>query len=141
MRLLSLLLLATSLGCTPSKPQLKILTGNAQGSTYQIRFITSKNLDFNTDLDKIFKDVDLSMSTWISTSLISRINESGDWIEVDDMFLEVLNRSVEIAKESDGEFDPTVGPLVQLWGFWFDEKRATVTDEQVIKALELIGYD
>ena len=141
MRLLSLLFLATILGCSPPQPQLKVLTGNAQGSTYQIRYISSKKIDFNTDLEQIFKDVDLSMSTWIPTSLISRINESGDWVEVDDMFLEVLNRSIEIAKESGGEFDPTVGPLVQLWGFWFDEIRSEISAKQVVKTLGLIGYD
>lgn len=141
MRPLSLLFLATILGCSPPQPQLKVLTGNAQGSTYQIRYISSKKIDFNTDLEQIFKDVDLSMSTWIPTSLISTINESGDWVEVDDMFLEVLNRSIEIAKESGGEFDPTVGPLVQLWGFWFDEIRSEISAKQVVKTLGLIGYD
>jgi thiamine biosynthesis lipoprotein len=141
MRLLSLLFLATILVCSPPQPQLKVLTGNAQGSTYQIRYISSKKIDFNTDLEQIFKDVDLSMSTWIPTSLISTINESGDWVEVDDMFLEVLNRSIEIAKESGGEFDPTVGTLVQLWGFWFDEIRSEVSAKQVVKTLRLIGYD
>jgi thiamine biosynthesis lipoprotein len=116
-------------------------TGNAQGSTYQIKYITTENVDYSNEFEQIFEDIDNSMSTWVPTSLISQVNEKGDWVEVDEYFLEVLNRSLEIAEESNGDFDPTVGPLVQLWGFWFDEIRGQVTDEQVNNTLNLIGYN
>ncbi len=141
MRLATLLLLLTLLGCTNPEPRLVVATGNAQGSTYQIRYMATGSADFNSDFEQLFLDIDNSMSTWVPTSIISQINDSGDWVEVDEMFLEVLNRSIEIAEESDGNFDPTVGPLVQLWGFWFDEIRGQVSDEQVVNTLELIGYD
>jgi thiamine biosynthesis lipoprotein len=103
--------------------------------------MTTKNVDFNSDFEKIFEDIDNSMSTWVPTSLISQVNETGEWIEVDNYFKEVLNRSLEIAKESEGDFDPTVGPLVQLWGFWFDEIRGQISDDQVTNALALVGFD
>ncbi len=141
MRLLSLLLLTLLIGCAEPEPRLVVNTGNAQGSTYQIRFMTTKSVDFSSDFENIFEDIDNSMSTWVPTSLISQVNETGDWVEVDDYFMEVLHRSLEIAEESEGVFDPTVGPLVQLWGFWFDEIRGQVSDEQVTNTLELVGFD
>ena len=141
MRITTLFLLLTLLSCSSKTPQLVENTGNAQGSTYQIKYITTENVDYSNDFEQIFEDIDNSMSTWVPTSLISQVNEKGDWVEVDDYFLEVLKRSLEIAEESNGDFDPTVGPLVQLWGFWFDEIRGQVTDEQVKNTLNLIGYN
>lgn len=141
MRLKILIILSLFIGCTEPELRLVVNTGSAQGSTYQIRFITSKNVDFEEELTQIFRDIDNSMSTWVPTSLISQVNDNGEWVEVDEMFLEVLNRSLEIAEESEGDFDPTVGPLVQLWGFWFDEIRGQVTDEQVAETLDLVGFD
>ncbi len=133
------------MSCSEREPRLVVHTGNAQGSTFQIRYMTSKNANLDkeikSDIGRIFKDIDNSMSTWVPTSLITQVNESGDWIEVDTYFLEVLERSIEIAKESEGDFDPTVGPLVQLWGFWFDEIRGQVSDEQVSRTMDLVGYE
>lgn len=145
MRLLSLLLFTLLIGCSEPEPRLVVNTGNAQGSTYQIRYVTTKSMqvdqEIENDIPRIFEDIDNSMSTWVPTSLISQVNNSGDWVKVDLYFLEVLERSLDIAEESDGDFDPTVGPLVQLWGFWFDEIRGQVTDEQVQQTLELVGHE
>ncbi len=141
MRITTLFVLLTLLSCSSKTPQLVENTGNAQGSTYQIKYITTENVDYTNEFEQIFEDIDNSMSTWVPTSLISKVNETGDWVEVDDYFLEVLKRSLEIAEESNGDFDPTVGPLVQLWGFWFDEIRGQVSDEQVNNTLNLIGYN
>lgn len=141
MRKTTLFVLLTLLSCSSKTPQLVENTGNAQGSTYQIKYITTENVDYSNEFEEIFEDIDNSMSTWVPKSLISQVNETGDWVEVDEYFLEVLKRSLEIAEESNGDFDPTVGPLVQLWGFWFDEIRGQVTDEQVNNTLNLIGYN
>ncbi|MEO1021254.1 MAG: FAD:protein FMN transferase [Bacteroidota bacterium] len=142
MRYLNVLvvLILVSSGCNRT-PHLVENTGNAQGSTYQIKYVTTRNVDFGEDIKTIFRDIDLSMSTWVSNSVISQVNEGGTWVEADPMFMEVLDRSLEIARESDGDFDPTVGPLVRLWGFWFDEQKTQVTDDQVTAALELVGFE
>lgn len=145
MRYLTLFLCFLILSCTQREPRLVVYTGNAQGSTFQIRFMSTlpdKAVDeIKTDIGRQFEDIDNSMSTWVPTSLISQINESGEWVEVDFYFLDVLERSLEIAEETNGDFDPTVGPLVRLWGFWFDEIRGQVSDEQVQETLDLVGYD
>jgi thiamine biosynthesis lipoprotein len=145
MRKLLIVLLLSLLGCIANEPRLVVKTGNAQGSTYQIKYITTSSSDLDKEIDndilRIFKEIDHSMSTWDATSMITQINETGDWIEVDTHFVNVLNRSLEIAEESNGDFDPTIGPLVRLWGFWFDELRSEVRPEQVQQTLEHVGYD
>jgi thiamine biosynthesis lipoprotein len=59
---------------------------------------------------------------------------------VDDRFLEVLNRSIEIASETNGDFDPTVGPLVAIWGFGFEEVRGDVDSEMIEEIKSKTGY-
>lgn len=114
--------------------------GYAQGSTYQIKYLTNKNQNFAEEFEEIFKKIDLSMSTYVPASLISQVNAGNIWIEVDAMFSEVLTRSIEIAKESNGTFDPTVGPLVSLWGFGFEEVRGDVDSETVREVKSRTGY-
>lgn len=59
------------------------------------------------------------MSTWEPDSDIRRFNRApaGAWVEVPAEFLAVASAAVEVARLSDGAFDPTVGAAVDLWGF------------------------
>ena len=115
-------------------------SGYAQGSTYQIKYLTTGNRNYGEIIEGMFGEIDNSMSTWVPSSLISLVNKGDTVVVVDEMFLDVLNRSVEIAEESNGEFDPTVGPLVRLWGFGFDEIRGDINDETIDEVKSKIGY-
>ncbi|MEJ7927413.1 FAD:protein FMN transferase [Sphingobium sp. AN641] len=59
------------------------------------------------------------MSNWEAGSDISRFNRApiGEWVSLPDAFMTVLNAGVEIARLSDGAFDPAIGRLVDGWGF------------------------
>lgn len=115
-------------------------SGRAQGSTYQIKYESPEGKDFGDDIEAIFKRIDLSMSTYVPTSLISTVNKGDTLVQVDTLFMEVLNRSLEIAEETNGDFDPTIGPLVSLWGFGFEELRQDVSPQMVEQTLEKTGY-
>ncbi|HKK26292.1 MAG TPA: FAD:protein FMN transferase [Gracilimonas sp.] len=116
------------------------LNGRAQGTTYQIKYEALDGKNYKDDIEAIFKRIDLSMSTYVPTSLISTVNKGDTLVHVDTLFLDVLNRSLEIANETNGDFDPTIGPLVSLWGFGFEEVRQDVSQEMVNDRLERIGY-
>ena len=115
-------------------------TGRAQGSTYQIKYLSPDGIDFGNQFESIFNEIDLSMSTYVPTSLISMVNKGDTLVTVDSMFIDVLKRSLEIADETNGSFDPTIGPIVRLWGFGFDEVRSDVTDEMVDDIKSKTGY-
>ena len=59
------------------------------------------------------------MSTYISDSEISQVNLADEKaiVDISPWFLQVLDYSLELAEQTNGYFDPTVGPLVNLWGF------------------------
>ena len=59
------------------------------------------------------------MSTWEPESDLCRFNRApaGSWHELEPEFFTVLAHALELARRSDGAYDPTVGPVVELWGF------------------------
>ena len=68
-----------------------------------------------------------SLSTYIPVSDISRINKGDTTVVVDDLFLEVFEKSKKIYKETEGYFDPTVGNLVNAWGFGPKKEKKNLT--------------
>lgn len=127
--------------CNTGEPQEFEHTGYVQGSTYQIKYVHNKNMNLQSEIDKLFKDLDLSMSTWVDSSIISTVNNTHDWVEMDVYFEDVLTRSIEISKESNGDFEPTIAPLVRLWGFGFDKVRGDLNDEDIKATLDVVGID
>lgn len=136
------ILAALTLACGPrGEKELVENTGYAQGSTFHIKYMSRGAEDYGEDFNKLFREIDASMSTYDTTSVITKVNTTGDWVEVDEYFTDVLDRSIEIAAESRGYFDPTVGPLVRMWGFNYEEIRQDVTDQMIAETKAKTGYD
>lgn len=93
-------------------------------------------MDF--EVSRLLEEIDKSMSTYRSNSLITKFNEGNVGELVDVHFLEVLTRSIEINKETDGAFDATVAPLVNAWGFGF-RNMGKVTDTDIERLRTLVN--
>ncbi|MFT5234148.1 MAG: thiamine biosynthesis lipoprotein [Candidatus Krumholzibacteriia bacterium] len=67
----------------------------------------------------VFAHVDSLMSTWNGNSPLSRFNalSRGRWYPVGPEIITVLEAAQQLHTLSSGAFDPTVLPLVKLWGF------------------------
>ena len=115
--LTGLALLALS-GCGPSGPlQRQQYQGGALGTSYSIILYSEGQPDFADRIDSVFAGMNRSMSTYLPDSDISRINGGDTTVVVDAMFREVFEASRSIWEASGGYFDPTVGVLVDAWGF------------------------
>lgn len=99
------------------KYQIIRLQGEAQGTTFQITVLSDTEMDLERPVDSILRAVDRSMSPWLPTSLISRINQGDTSVRVDPMFEVVFRKSQELNSISKGYFDITVGGLANAWGF------------------------
>ena len=75
-------------------------------------------------IERRLSDVNSHMSTFLDDSELSRLNQSRstEWLPVSDHLATVLAEAQRISRLTDGAFDVTVGPLVNLWGFG-PEKR------------------
>ncbi len=113
--------------------------GEAQGSTYSVKFISDEEQDLKSAFDSIFKAFDASMSTYQPNSKISAVNIGDTTIVVDPMFIAVLSRSNQIAKETQGQFDVTVGPLVDLWGFG-KKTHLEIDSAKIDSTKQFVGY-
>lgn len=125
--------------CSTAVKEPKVIEGKAQGTTFRIVYFPASDDVSDASIDSIFKVIDRSMSLWDSTSVISKWNKGDKEITPDAHFINVLQKSLEIAEITNGAFDPTVGPLVNAWGF--GAKRAAELPEQLIDSLlKICGY-
>ncbi|RKW14163.1 MAG: FAD:protein FMN transferase [Capnocytophaga sp.] len=122
-----------------SKENVYYIRGEAQGTTYGITYIAQKPIE-KTAVDSILKVIDLSMSTYIDNSLITKINK-GEHLPIDSHFEKVLSASMDIYSESEGIFDPSIGQLINAWGFGKKENHTPPTQKQIDSLLALTGMD
>ena len=122
-----------------SKENVYYIRGEAQGTTYGITYIAQKPIE-KTAVDSILKVIGLSMSTYIDNSLISKINK-GEHLPIDPHFEKVLSASMDIYSESEGVFDPSIGQLINAWGFGKKENHTPPTQKQIDSLLALTGMD
>ncbi len=116
-----------------------MIEGNAQGTTYHISYIAPDNKNYKRDIDSILKIIDLSMSTWVPNSIISKINDNDKNISVDNYFAEVFKKSIEVSEKTNGYFDITIAPLVNFWGFGATPKK-TIDKSKIDSLVQLVNY-
>lgn len=93
------------------------LSGNTMGTTYRIVYLDKKERDFKNQVDSVLIIFNQSLSTYIPDSELSIFNKSDSLVFELPFFLPVLEASKEVYEKTEGSFDPTIGPLVNLWGF------------------------
>lgn len=103
------------------KPSLKenLVQVSTMGTTGSIKYILEKPIDFQKQIDSLLLDVNMSLSTWIDSSTISRYNRKEVYfplaIKNDEHFQKNRNISFRIKKETNHFFNPSIMPLVQYW--------------------------
>lgn len=95
-------------------------------------------VDCQSDIDSVLNAVDLSMSTYIPESLISKINRN-ESNKIDSLFFRVITEALLIAKETQGAFDPTLAPIVNYWGFGFEEIQ-NIDESILAELMQSVGY-
>lgn len=117
--------------------------GETQGTTYLIKY-AAESARPQSGIDSILAAVDQAANLWLPESIISRVNawdrEDTVFSFVDETFIftSLWLQSEELNRLTDGAFDPTVLPLVELWGFGLS-KRGEVTDEDVQRVQQSVG--
>jgi len=105
----------------------------------------SNSQQIKKNVDRILIDINQSMSTYIVGSELSLINRNttSDWIPVSDDLWTVLVEADRISNLSNGAFDVTVGPLVNLWGFGPQEysEKLLPDDNKIAQTLNSVGYN
>ena len=127
--------------CGPQAPlQMHDYHGGALGTSYAITVFTTGQEDLAPAIDSVFAVVNHSLSTYQQDSDISRINNGDSTVVVDALFREVFEASDRIFHATNGYFDPTVGVLVDAWGF--GPGAALEMDSTVVDSLlRYVGFE
>lgn len=108
------------------------------GTSYHLTYQSSD--DFESKIKEKLLQYNSSLSTYDSNSVISRVNRNDNAVLLDSFFINCFNRSVEVSTITDGAFDMTVAPVVNAWGFGFDESQQA--NEFLIDSLmQFVGYE
>jgi thiamine biosynthesis lipoprotein len=116
--------------------------GFVQGTTYSMVFENNGKLnpqELKSEVEKILHDFDMSLSLYVDSSILSKVNRNEDVI-VDAFFTEAFKKSAQITEMTDGAFDITVGPLVKAWGFGPDSQK-NFSETKRDSLLKLVGMD
>jgi thiamine biosynthesis lipoprotein len=96
--------------------------GEVFGTYYHIIYESPDGKDVHEEVILALDSVNKSLSTYNSTSVISRLNQSGSGAGTDEHFRRVFRAAKEISRATNGAFDMTVAPMVNAWGFGFSNK-------------------
>ena len=125
------------LAACSGRPAWRSASGAIWGTAYHITY--EAPADLCDSILIVLDSVGESLSMWSPTSTVSRIN-AGASDSVDAFFAEVFGVSQAVAQASAGRFDPTVAPLVDLWGFGRRGADVAAPDSAMIaEALAKVG--
>ncbi|WP_217884385.1 FAD:protein FMN transferase [Thioflexithrix psekupsensis] len=124
------------------------LTGSTMGTNYTIVLPTLpetlNSQEVQTNIDTLLQDINAKMSTYQRDSELSRFNQNSsvDWVDISPELFTVIAEARRISEWSQGAFDVTVGPLVNLWGFGPDLIVTEPPHPSAIDAVkDYVGYE
>lgn len=145
-KLAVLFIITSGLLAACEKNEFLMLQGRTMGTSYTIQLENKPDINpdmLSSQIDAILDEVDKSMSTWRDDSELSKINrtDSTQWINVSPDLLYVLELGQLVSRNTNGAFDITLDPLIDLWGFSTHEIKQSIPDNEAIEAtLKKIGY-
>jgi thiamine biosynthesis lipoprotein len=127
-----------------SEIKLASFEGKALGTTYSVQVAYHQKNQKAPDQKGIEKAIDLvnqSMSTYLKDSELSKLNQApiDQAIKISLELEYVLKASLELYLQSQGVFDMTIGPLVNLWGFGPDHRTTLPSKDEILALLPNIG--
>lgn len=122
-----------------SVPAIQSLGGRTMGTSWSLRLVVPGELSVAAIVQGVQDEldrVDSSMSTYKPDSELSRFNRAaaGTWYSVSPAMFDVVEHALALARDTEGAYDPTVGPLVNAWGFGPDAPRMRAPDEATLAA-------
>jgi thiamine biosynthesis lipoprotein len=143
------LAMAALAGCS-FQPDEKVweISGPVFGTSYHIDVVLDEDQsrleDLASGIESELDRVDASMSTWRKDSELSQFNAKSDqseWTPISEPFYEVLKEAQEVSTLTNGAFDVTIGPVVNLWGFGPRARpEHSPSDDVLASVLARTGY-
>jgi len=132
----------------PSAPVAKYLKlqGPAMGTTYNITYSEGEEVISQKEIAQLLVDLNMQISNYEKESIITKFNNGSEPFQLnpaDTYFIDNLKKAQEVVKNAEGFYDPTVGALVNYWGFGVTGKKIveSVDSIAVDEMLNYVGWD
>jgi thiamine biosynthesis lipoprotein len=143
---LAVVLLFLCFSACSRSPELYVIRGETMGTTYTVKVYTDLAVNEDEMREGIHESVERInrlMSNWKPDSDISRFNTlpQGASLSVAEETLAVIKLAKQIYEQTNGVLDPTLSPLIELWGFGTKDRDKVPTEEQIQAAKAKVGMD
>lgn len=122
-------------GCSDSV-RYRSVEGGVWNTTYHVTY--RSDCDMQDSILWVMRQVERSLSPFDSSSLVSAVNR-GDSVRVDSLLSRIFIVSQEVNLMSGGAFDPTLAPLVNLWGYGYRSSGVEPTQQAVDSLMMFVG--
>lgn len=147
-KIFKILLLLCSLllaGCFVNEAQDPVheFKGDVFGSYYIVKYRGDLDPEvFRSELNSFFSDFNNEFSTYQKNSVISQFNQAHENrpMKVSARFIQMLKLAHQFYLETQGAFDPTLGPVIKLWGFGGGDHKKTPSKEEIKEAISRMGF-
>ena len=145
-RLLLLLVIVagTFFYCSYMRSQFQILTGETMNTYYRITLREGReDTLLQNEIKEELQQINNEMSVFEHLSDISQFNRNTDtgWIDIPDELAVVLKEAYRVYQQTNGYFDPSVGKLVDLWGFGTNKVHRIPLEEEILEAKKSVGFN
>lgn len=123
------------------------IAGKTMGTTYHVTYSAGAPQLFKRSIDSLLVKINREVSTYEKNAIISQFNRSEKGVALDASihahFFKNFDAALNIHKATSGNFDPTVMPLVNYWGFGYADKRVVknIDSLKIKETLNLIGMN
>ena len=112
-------------------------TGKIFNTYYRIKYEYNRSLE--KEIQEELQKFDNSLNPFNKNSIITHVNKNNA-VKLDSFFIEVFNKAMEVSRNSNGAFDITVAPLVNLWGFGF-ENIDNINQQTIDSIKQFVGFE
>jgi thiamine biosynthesis lipoprotein len=142
-------LLLAGLGCGAAESRHEVRSsGEALGTTWAVKWVSrsapqpGRRDELHDRVAAVLARVDRGMSNWREDAELTRFNRRAELsgFEFSSETRQVVLAALAIARETNGAFDPTVGPLVALWGFGPDAALEEPTEQELAQQRARVGW-
>jgi thiamine biosynthesis lipoprotein len=131
---------------TAAPRALETLQGRALGTTWTVRWVAPADPGapgpeaLRAAIEAELATVDRQMSTWRDDSDLQRVRRAEGAAPVPEGVARVVAEALDLAAASGGAFDPTVQPLMELWGFHGTPRATLPSDDEIAEARARVDY-
>jgi thiamine biosynthesis lipoprotein len=149
-QLIAAIAIMSSLSCSVGERSFQhVLQGRTMGTSFTVKIVVSdKNAAewqiIDAEINALLVNINQQMSTYLADSEISSFNkyDGTDWFDVSEQFARVVQMATMISRASDGAFDATIGPLVNLWGFGPENRPVRIpSEDEITNRMQALGYE